>query len=203
MKKEIYIIFDKSDINFPMVNLLDIELKKLNLVPILQSNSEYEAENIKHELLGTVKDDSFVIFIGKINETLFEKINWKYEKIGMKYGWDMNSALLFVDNSKLSDNELSELAKLSAEFQDEGSTVNKLKSGLKNISNKLDRLPTGLKLAGAIGGTALLGIPATLAAGTAFIINGQINKSKVYENQLKCLVKIFCTQGLTEFMGDI
>jgi hypothetical protein len=203
MKKEIYIIFDKTDTNFPMVNLLEAELIKMGVAPILQPKSEYEVENVKHELLGTTKEDSFAIFIGKINEALYEKINWKYEKIGMKYGWNVNQAMLYVDNNKLSENELSELTKLSTKYVDEGSTINKFKSGLKNISKKLDGLPTGVKLAGAIGGTALFGIPATLAAGTAFIINGQINKSKVFENQQKYLVKIFCVNGLTEFVGEL
>ncbi|WP_010256924.1 hypothetical protein [Treponema primitia] len=201
MGKIIYIIYDKADVNASLAKLLESALNETGTYTVnIQTKSEYEGENLKYELLGTAREDgAMFIFAGKINDILFDKIQWRYDEFGMKYGWDGNNALLYTEKRKWSEAELSELAKLFGNTTPE----NSIKKGLSNIGGKINKLPAGLKIAGAIGGAALFGAAAMVAAGSAFLINGKINNDKIFENQQKYLVKIFCEQAITDFTGEI
>jgi hypothetical protein len=202
MNKEIHIIHDKADANSVMVKLLETTLNTPEYEVLLQTSLEYEEEFIKHELLGTIEEDIFFIFAGKINSTLFDKMEWHYDKFGMKYGWNEHQAMLYIENKKLSAVELEEFEKLLGEGTTT-TTIGEIKKEIKGFGKKINKLPLGIKIAGAVGGAAIFGLGAAAVAGSAFLINGKLNKDAVTENQQKYLVKIFCEQALGEFMGDI
>jgi hypothetical protein len=204
MSKEIRIIYDKTNNNSAMAKLLELALSNTpDYTPILQTKAEYEGEYIKYELLGKIHEDTSFIFLGKINEVLFNKINWKYDKLGMKYGWDEHHAILYAENKKLSEIELEEFEKLAGINNAAATSFGEIKKGLKNVGDKFTKLPLGIKTVGAVGGAALLGLGAAALVGSSFLINEKMNKYNLFENQQKYLIKIFCEEALTEFAGKL
>jgi hypothetical protein len=199
MSKEIHIIHDKSDTNPVMTKLLETTLNMPDYKVVLQTRSEYEDEFIKYDLLRITRENTYFIFLGKTNSTLFDKVKWHYEKFGMKYGWDARQAMLYIENRKLVATELEEFEKLLGEGTDNTTTIGEIKKEIKDFGKKLDKLPLGIKIAGAVGGAAVFGLGAAAIAGSAYLINGKMNKDALYENQQKYLVKIFCEQAFAKF----
>jgi hypothetical protein len=200
--QRITIVFDSENDNAPLADLLETALNTSGVyAAVKQSKADYEAENVKHELLGT-SDSAPVIFAGNINDAFVQNVQWQYNELGMMYGWLENQAMLCVVKGKWNQEEL---AKLTALFGESASAKpdNFLKKGLDNITGKVDKLPLGLKIAGAVGGAVLFGLGGLAIVGGTYLINGKINNDKVFENQAKYLVGKFCGEALSEFIGGI
>ncbi|GHV52255.1 hypothetical protein AGMMS49579_09240 [Spirochaetia bacterium] len=165
------------------------------------SKAEWETESVKHELLDTGKDIPF-IFVGKFDDALFNACQWKYDELGMKYGWNENKALLFIEKRKWNEKELKELTELFGQTA-EPKPANFLKKGLDAAMGGFDKLPKWGKVATAAAGGFLFGLGALAIAGGTYFVNGAINNAKVFENQKKYLIKKFISEGLGEFLSGV
>jgi hypothetical protein len=200
MADRITIIYNTGDENTLIADLLDTRLKEAGKYEtIIKTQTEYTSANFEDELLGTTAADKPLIFIGKANTTLINNIHWTYDEYGMKYGWKRRQAVLLVEKRKWNEAESAELVKLLDQVQ-ESNPKNGLKDQIDKISGKVNKLPVGLKIAGAVAGTALFGVAAAAVAGSALLINNKINNDKLFESQQKYLVNRFITMALDEFM---
>jgi hypothetical protein len=200
MADKITIIYNTGDENAPMANFLDAQIKQTSeYEAMIKTQAEYASASVEYELLGTITDKP-LIFIGIANTNLIKEINWVYDEYGMKYGWRKKQAVLLVEKKKWSETELAELAKLLDQ-----SLEIRPKSGVKDkidkISGKVNKLPLGLKVAGAVAGGAIFGVAAAAVAGSALLINNKINNDKLLENQQKYLVNRFVSMSIDKFMG--
>lgn len=61
-----------------------------------------------------ISSDQYVMFLGNVADGLALKdvINWKFQKINMKYGWIGKRALLLVEEHDFKDFEIEELKSL-------------------------------------------------------------------------------------------
>jgi hypothetical protein len=200
MAAAITIVYEKTDDNSSMAQLLNDLIKKGGLYePLVRTKAEQAGVSFEAELLGNDTND-ISIFIGKIEQGLIEKIEWRYDEFGMKYGWNGKKAILLVEKKTWNKNEVEGITKLlETEHTDPKKGV---KDKINTITSKIDKLPAGLKIAGAIGGLALFGVGAAVVAGSAYLINGKINNDKVFESQKKFLVNKFYTEAFDSFMAN-
>jgi hypothetical protein len=200
-RAKIKIVHDEADTDFSdMTGLLIKALNETGAFCVeAMSKAEWETQNVKYELLGADKDISF-IFVGKFDKALFDACQWKYNELGMKFGWNENKAMLYIERRKWNEDELKELTKRFGQF-DEAKPDNFLKKGMDAVTDRFDKLPKWGKVATAAAGTFLFGLGGLALAGGSYLINGAINNGKVFENQKKYLVEKFITDGITEFLG--
>jgi hypothetical protein len=194
------IVYNTGDENAPLAAFLDAQIKQSGkYVSIVKTKAEYESANFEGELLGTSSDE-LVIFIGQANTDLAGTIKWIYDEYGMKYGWIGKQAVLLVEKKKWNKDELAELVKFLGQEQ-ETKPKNGIKEQLDKISGKVNKLPLGLKVAGAVAGGAFFGVAGAAVAGSAFLINNKLNSDKLFESQQKYLVNKFITMSISQFTG--
>jgi hypothetical protein len=195
----ITIVYNTNDANASIANLLNVQIKETGKYePVIKTQAEYEISRFENELLGKVSDKP-IIFVSNINSQLSEKISWAYNEYGMKYGWQGKQAVLLVEKRKWNEVELVELNNLLNQSQ-EVKPKEDIKNRIDKVSSKVNKLPAGLKIAGAAAGGAIFGLAAAAAAGGAFLINNKINTNKLLENQRKYLVDRFITMSISDFM---
>jgi tetratricopeptide (TPR) repeat protein len=212
---QITIVFDGDGID-NNVDMADELLAALNTVGgytvVQQTKADYEADNVKREILGT-EDKRPFIFVGKINGELFTKCRWDYNEMGMKYGWAANQAILYVEKARLNEKDVAKFAQLvGAEVAEAAPEKPKsfLQKGLDNIkkgvdgaTKTVDKLPLAAKIAVGVGGTFLFGLGGLAIAGGTYLINGKVNNDKLFADQKKYLVQKFCAEALSDFIGGV
>jgi hypothetical protein len=195
----ITIIYNVNDENAPIANFLDAQIKQNDKYEtVIKTQAGYEGSSFEDELLGKVSEKP-EIFVGNANPNLSEKVKWTYDEYGMKYGWYGKQAVLLVEKRKWTEVELKELFILLSQSQ-EIKSKSVIKEQIGKISGKVNKLPLGLKIAGAVAGGAVFGVAAAAVAGSAFLINNKINNDKLLENQQKYLVNRFVTVSFDDFM---
>lgn len=198
----ITIIYNASDENAPITGFLNTQIEQTGKYEtVIKNQAEYESVSFENELLGIGASDKPEIFIGNVNPNLNEKVKWVYNEYGMKYGWNGKQAVLLVEKRKWTEAELAELTRVLSQSQEI-----KPKSGIKDqidkISGKVNKLPLGLKIAGAVAGGAVFGVAAAAVAGSALLINNKINNDKLLESQQKYLANKFVTMSIADFIGQ-
>ena len=183
------------------ISLLEEALAELEDYEIVhQTEVEYLGGNFEEELLGKSMEN-ITIFIGfSDNKGISSQLsNFKvvHDKFGIKIGWLDKKAFLdiSIDTSWTKKKEDLDL------FQKISGQNPKSEGKLKQITKKIDKLPLGLKVAGAIGGGLFLGVGAAVVAGSAFLINGTINSMKLSESQEKVAVGLFFELVFPEITG--
>jgi hypothetical protein len=127
---------------------------------------------------------------------------WKYDEMGMKFGWNENKAMLYIERRKWNEKELKELTALFGQTA-EPKPANIFKKGLDAATGGFDKLPKWGKVATAAAGTVLFGFGALALASGTYFVNGIINYGKVFENQKKYLIGKFIADGINDFLGGI
>lgn len=212
---QITIVFDGDGVD-NNVDMADELLAALNMVGgyavVQQTKADYEADNVKREILGT-EDKRPFIFVGKINEELFAKCRWDYNEMGMKYGWAENQAVLYVEKKRLNEKDVAQFAQLvGAEVEAAAPEkpknlflkgLDNIKKGVDGATKTVDKLPLAAKIAVGVGGTFLFGLGGLAIAGGTYLINGKVNNDKLFADQKKYLVQKFCAEALSDFIGGV
>jgi hypothetical protein len=116
-----------------------------------------------------------------------------------------NFAILQVEKRKWNETELEELIKLFKQLEtvpEEKNSNKSIKKTLEKITKKVSNLPTGIKIASAVGGTLFFGWLGVAAAVTTYLVNGKINNDKIFESQQKYLVWKFFTREFGTFIEE-
>jgi hypothetical protein len=202
MEKLITIVYDKKGENSSIAELLNSIIMETGLYEsTVVSKAEHEASLFKKELSGQVISHKLIL-LGHIEAIPVDNMTWYYNELGMKYGWNEKFAILQVEKKKWNEKELEKLLDLfkqSETASKESDDTKGIGKTVKKITDKVNKLPNGVKAAGAVGSIFFFGLWGATAV-AAYLINGKINNDKVFENQQKYLVWKFCTMGLEKFM---
>lgn len=129
-----------------------------------------------------ISSEEFVLFLGNVEDGIALKpiINWKYEKINMKYGWIGKKALMIVDKHTFKKEEIEELKTM---FENQ----------------KINNIGVGANVGIFAGAAVLLGlIGVGLSAITMSIINKK-NAEKIYKAEYGYMVNLLCNTRKVDF----
>ena len=180
--KKIGIVYDEKVKEYATY-LFDLISTKENINARFVPIKEYEQTT-------KITSENHIIFIGSnsITENKIKYIEMMYNKYGMNYGWFGTSAVIYIEDKKLSKDDYKN-------FSSYASTINN-KFKEENI-NTLERIPNVAKWIG------LFCLPLILSP---FLIYGLVSGSKTYkkirEQQYMTLINLFFMNGLEKFLGE-
>lgn len=133
-----------------------------------------------------ISSENYVLFIGNVADGLALKsiIQWKYEKLNMKYGWIGKKALMIVEKHTFKSNEIKELKEM---FENQ----------------KVDNINVGANVGILAGSAVLLGlIGVGISAVTLAIINKK-NADKIYKAEYGYMINLICGNRRIDFNNFI
>jgi len=105
INKRIILVCDKNNIN------IDVAASLLNLIklsctdePELRTYAEYKTISFEAELLGEEQDFSTIFFMTPASPSIVN-VAWKFNKHGLRYGWNDKKALIFAENGAYNNEE--------------------------------------------------------------------------------------------------
>jgi len=134
-----------------------------------------------------ISSDQHVLFLGNVADglALRERIQWKFQKLNMQYGWIGKRALVLVDEHTFNKEEITELKNLFEQ-------------------KKIQYATSGVKVGIMVGAFTILGL---IGVGIGAITMAIINKksaSKIYKAEYSYLLDtLLGNQQITfnKFMG--
>lgn len=122
-----------------------------------------------------ISSEEFVLFIGNVADGLALKpmIQWKYEKINMKYGWIGKKALMLVEKHTFKKEEVEELKTM---FENQ----------------KVNNIGVGANVGIFAGAAILLGLIGVGISAIALSIINKKNAEKIYKAEYGYMINLLC-----------
>ena len=177
---EIYIVYDKNSKEYAGY-LFDLISTKENINAACWTIKEYEATK------ATIPSNLPIIFIGdnKITQSKRKFIpEMEFSKYGINYGWLGKSAIAYVEDRKLDEEEyksFSEYAiKINKKFKEENLNI-------------IDKIPSLFKW---------IMLFSSIWIGGYILYSSSKTQKKIREQQYTILINTFFMNGLEKFLGD-
>ena len=178
--KKVSIIFDDDSKEFADY-LFDLITTKENINAACWTIKEYEATK------ATIPSNLPIIFIGdnKITQSKRKFIpEMEFSKYGINYGWLGKSAIAYVEDRKLDEEEYRSFSEYAIEIN------KKFKEENLNIIDKIPSLFKWIMLFSSIW------------IGGYILYSSSKTQKKIREQQYTILINTFFMNGLEKFLGD-
>jgi tetratricopeptide (TPR) repeat protein len=105
INKRIILVCDKTNNNIDVAASL-LNLLKLSCTdePELRTYAEYKTISFEAELLGEEQEFSAIFFMTPATPSMVN-VTWKYNKDGIRYGWNDKKAVIFAENVAYNNEE--------------------------------------------------------------------------------------------------
>ena len=140
------------------------------------------SENNWNGIKTQISSEEYVLFIGNVKDGLALQplIQWKFEKLNMKYGWFGKKALMLVEKHIFKKEEIEELKNIFEE-------------------QKLNNVGVGANIGIFAGAAFLLGlIGIGISTVTMTIINKK-NADKIYKCEYGYMINLLCNTQRVDF----
>ena len=176
---EIYIVYDKNSKEYAGY-LFDLISTKENIITTSMSIEQYEQTP-------EITSENHIIFIGdnKITQSKRKFIpEMEFSKYGINYGWLGKSAIAYVEDRKLDEEEYKS-------FSEYATKINK-KFKKENL-NIIDKIPSLFKW---------IMLFSSIWIGGYILYSSSKTQKKIREQQYTILINTFFMNGLEKFLGD-